>query len=83
MSVRVFLDTGYLLALVRKNDQHHQAALTGAARFSGPYTTTSLVLVELGNSLAAPAYRNVAVAVIDDLKADSRTTIVEFNLGVF
>ena len=83
MSVRVFLDTGYLLALVRKNDQHHQAALSGAARFSGPYTTTSLVLVELGNSLAAPAYRNVAVAVIDDLKADSRTTIVEFNSGYF
>jgi uncharacterized protein len=83
MSGSVFLDTSYLLALVRKNDQHHQTAVKGAAWYSGPYATTSLVLVELANCLAAPACRKIAVDVIEKLKADTRTNIVEFDSQYF
>ena len=48
----IFLDTSYLLALIRKRDARHEDALTASTNHSGPFITTDLVLVELANCLA-------------------------------
>ncbi len=75
----VFLDTSYLLALVRNRDARHEAALIASEIYTGPFLTTGLVLVELANALSLPSYRPTAVAVIDRIRADRKTHIVSFD----
>ena len=42
----IFLDTGYLIALLRKNDQFHAAAMEASELYPGPFLTTDLILVD-------------------------------------
>lgn len=74
----VFLDTGYLIALIRKKDQFHAAAIEASESYSGPFLTTDLILVELANSLSKPLYRKTVVTVIEKIQTDSNTTIIPF-----
>lgn len=75
----VFLDTSYLIALVRKKDARHADAVKAAEIFSGPFLTTDLVLVELANALSLPPYRASAVNVIESIRVDKHTTIIHFD----
>lgn len=75
----IFLDSGYLIALIRKKDIWHTVALEAAKLYSGPFLTTDLVLVELANSLTKLPYRKTVVAVIEKIRADTNTTIVPFS----
>ena len=79
MRLAVFLDTSYLLALIRKKDACHEAALVASAKHTGPYVTTDLVLVELSNALSQPPYRATAVAVIEKMRTDGNTRILPFD----
>jgi hypothetical protein len=79
MRRRIFIDTGYLIALIRKKDACHTVALEAATSYTGPFLTTDLILVELANSLSKPPYRKTAVAVIEKIQADSNTTVVSFT----
>ena len=74
----VFLDTGYLIALIRKNDQFHAAAIEASELYPGPFLTTDLILVELANSLSKPLYRKTVVTVVEKIQTDSNTTIIPF-----
>ncbi len=75
----IFLDTSYLLALVRKNDARHEDALTASANHAGLFITTDLVLVELANCLSQPPYRETAVAIIEKVRSDGNTRVVPFD----
>jgi uncharacterized protein len=75
----IFLDTSYLLALVRKRDVRHEAALTASGNHTGPFITTDLVLVELANCLSQPPYRATAVAVIEKIRSDRNTRVISFD----
>ncbi|WP_435547579.1 type II toxin-antitoxin system VapC family toxin [Desulfobacterium sp. N47] len=75
----IFLDTSYLLALIRKKDARHEDALSASANHAGPFITTDLVLVELANCLAKPPYRATAVAVIEKIRSDRNTKVVSFD----
>jgi uncharacterized protein len=72
----IFLDTSDLLALVRKRDVRHEAALTASGNHAGPFITTDLVLVEFANCLSQPFYRATAAAVIEKIRADRNTRVV-------
>ena len=74
-----FLDTSYFLALIRKNDARHEAAVTASANHVGPFITTDLVLVELANCLSQPPYRATAVAIIEKIRSDRNTRVVSFD----
>lgn len=74
-----FLDTSYLLAIIRKRDALHAAALIASVNYSGPFVTTDLVLVELANSLSQPPYRSTAANIIDRIRADKNTQVVSFD----
>jgi predicted nucleic acid-binding protein len=68
MTESVFIDTGYILALVNENDQHHAEALLLSERYDGqPVVVTDAVLLEIGNALSRMD-RNAAVQVIQDLR---------------
>jgi predicted nucleic acid-binding protein len=75
----IFLDTSYLLALIRKKDARHEAALTASANHAGPFITTDLVLVEFANCLSQPPYRATAVAIIEKIRSDRNTRVVSFD----
>ncbi|MEI7636666.1 MAG: PIN domain-containing protein [Syntrophus sp. (in: bacteria)] len=76
---KIFLDTSYLLALIRKKDARHEDALTASANDAGPFITTDLVLVELANCLSQPPYRATVVAVIEKIRTDRNTMVVPFG----
>lgn len=83
MSDSVFVDTGYVLALVNENDQHHAEALALSERFDGlPVVTTDAVLLEIGNALSR-IDRSAAVQIIEDLRSSPGTTVVNRNLELF
>lgn len=79
MSLSIFIDSGYLIALIRNRDKFHPAALEAAELYSGPFLTTDLILMELANSLSKPPYRKTVVNVIERIQADSNTFIVPFS----
>jgi len=74
-----FLDTSYLLALIRKKDKQHQIALAASENHSGPFITTDLILVEFANCLSQPPYRATAVAIIEKIRSDRNTTVISFD----
>ena len=79
MRQTVFLDTSYLIALIRKKDARHRDALAAASIFIGRFVTTDLVLVELANSLSLPPTRAVVISAVERIRADAATTIVPFS----
>ena len=54
----IFLDTGYLLAVVNPRDALHQRALAWSLKVSEPVVTTEFVILEAANALAHRASRD-------------------------
>jgi len=79
MRRKVFVDTGYFLALLRKRDSLHQVAVEDSEDYRGPFVTTDLVLVEIANALSLPAYRASAVSFVEKIRSDKSTTVVSFG----
>ncbi|MCZ7621581.1 hypothetical protein KsCSTR_16360 [Candidatus Kuenenia stuttgartiensis] len=79
MRQTVFLDTSYLIALIRKKDARHPDALAAASIFTGRFVTTDLVLVELANSLSLPPNRAAVISAIERIRTDAATTIISFT----
>ncbi|MFZ3048371.1 MAG: PIN domain-containing protein [Desulfatirhabdiaceae bacterium] len=76
----MFVDTGYFLALLRKRDSLHDAAVKASGKYDGPFVTTDLVLVEIANALSLPAYRASAVNFVEKIRSDPNTTVISFGL---
>ena len=79
MRRKVFVDTGYFLALLRKRDSLHQVAVEASKEYDGPFVTTDLVLVEIANALSQPAYRASAVGFVEKIRSDKNTKVVPFG----
>ncbi len=72
----MFMDTGYVIALINQTDQYHQQALQLAAQYNGiPVITTDAILLEIGNALAKIA-RNEASEIIRHFQTAPEVTIV-------
>ena len=61
----IFLDTGYLIALLNKKDNLHKAAVEASEKYHGPFLTTQLILIELANSLCLPPQKPFAIRMIE------------------
>ncbi len=75
----LFLDTGYVVALVSKRDEHHRQAHRLAEEVKqsrSSIVTTDAVLVEIGNALAAVRFRATAVGYVERLRKDPAAEIV-------
>jgi predicted nucleic acid-binding protein len=79
MRKSIFLDTGYLIALLSKRDMRHNDAIAAASVYIGRFVTTDLVLTELANSLSLPSYRSSVVAAIKRIRLDTDTEVVSFT----
>lgn len=79
----LFIDTGYVIALVNENDQHHRHALMWADRYEGyPLVTTDAVLLELGNALSRIA-RQQASQIIRYFQNADEMTLIHLNPILF
>ncbi len=72
----LFVDTGYVIALINQNDQHHARALALSQRYEGhPLVTTDAVLLEIGNALSRIARQEASQILHYFLQADEVTLI--------
>jgi predicted nucleic acid-binding protein len=71
-----FADTYYYLAMVNPRDQAHRRVMALAGPMLGPIVTTSWVLTEVGDALAAPPLRPIFHDLMNELWADEETEIV-------
>jgi uncharacterized protein len=78
----VFADTSFWIALVVRQDQHHQRAQRWVSRISGQILTTAVVL-EAANALARPAWRPNIVALIDHLNDRDDVRIRPLDADLF
>ena len=83
MSSPIFIDTSYILALVNTTDQHHELARSAAATLNPPFVSTEAVLVEIGNALSRVRWRHLAIATLQDLRADPDIKIVPVDSELF
>lgn len=75
----LFIDSGYIIALAVPKDQHHAKAVEQAndlAKMPCRFVTTSVVLVEVGDSLSKPMFRGHAANIILSLEENEEIEIV-------
>jgi len=75
----LFLDTGFVIALLSPRDHFHPQAQALAAELKASprnIVTTDAVIFEIGAALAKAAWRSTASRFIDALREDSNVEIV-------
>lgn len=65
----IFVDTGYLLAVLNPSDELHARAARWSEVVAEPLTITEYVLWELVNSLSEPADRAKTHAALDEIRS--------------
>lgn len=72
----LFVDTGYIIALINENDNYHKQALSLAEQCAGyPLVTTDAVLLETGNALSRIARRQCSQLIRAFQEADEMTLV--------
>jgi len=75
---QVFLDTAFVIASAVETDAFHKRAieLLREIRAEGiRMITTHAIVLEIGNALASPRYRKLAIDTLDSMQADDKVTI--------
>jgi uncharacterized protein len=83
MTPPIFVDTGYILALINTADEHHARAAAAAQQVKPPFLTTEAVLTEIGNALSRARWRVLGYATIQDLRADPDIEVVPVDTALF
>ena len=79
MSDTLFIDTGYVIALINQNDQYHQRATELAEKYEGvSVVTTEAILLEIGNALSRIA-RAEAIAILHHFQTAPEVTLVSLT----
>ena len=79
----IFVDTGYLLALLTPGDELFERAQRWAASIHEPLVTSEYVLWELVNSFSAPIDRPKAHAAIAEIRSSASWDVVDATPGLF
>lgn len=83
MSKALFVDTGYIIALINENDSYHSQALALSEKYDGQrLVTTDAVLLEVGNALSRLA-RKQASLIIHHFQTADEVTLVPLNPTLF
>jgi predicted nucleic acid-binding protein len=82
-SAPIFIDTGYVLALVNTADQYHERARATALSISPPFLTTEAVLIEIGNALSKASWRQLGIATLHDLMSDPNIQVLPVITEIF
>ncbi|HML95589.1 MAG TPA: PIN domain-containing protein [Thermodesulfobacteriota bacterium] len=83
MPNKIFVDTSFVIALVNRNDQYHEAAIRLSHNLeSAALLTSSGVLLEIGNGLAK-RYRDSAIEIIDLFLSADNIEIIAIDEKLF
>lgn len=83
MSEPLFVDTGYIIALINENDRYHRQALALSEKYDGHrLVTTDAVLLEVGNALSRFA-RAQASLIIRHFQNADEVTLIALNPTLF
>jgi uncharacterized protein len=77
-----FMDSAYLIALAIESDELHPVAQSWAERAEGEdwsFLTTWPVMLEIGNALAKPRYRDTATRLLNGFLDDPTVTVVSLS----
>jgi hypothetical protein len=83
MKPPVFIDTGYILALLNSGDDQHGRAEAVSRQVQPPFLTTEAVLTEIGNALSRARWRALGYATIQDLREDPNVETVTVDAALF
>lgn len=72
----IFVDTAYIVGLLRKRDSLHARALAAKQRYRSATITTEYVLIETLNSLSSQALRGRALDAVEAMRRDPGTLII-------
>jgi len=79
----VFVDTGFVIALINQDDDHHAEAQLLSERYeNSPFITTDAVLLEVVNALAKN-FRVESAHIIHYFQDSSDVTVVRLNPVLF
>jgi predicted nucleic acid-binding protein len=78
-----FVDTGYWLAWLNRDDDLHSRAHQFDAHLPTRLVTTEAVLFEVGNYMSRPPLRAQAVAFFSRIRVNSRIVIVPIDTTLF
>jgi predicted nucleic acid-binding protein len=79
----LFVDTGYIIALINENDHYHRQALTLSEQYDGHrLVTTDAVLLEVGNALSRLARRQASL-IIHHFQTADEVTLIPLNPTLF
>ena len=80
---KIFVDTGFIVALINEKDEYHDKAIELSIDFERkPVIITDSVLLEIGNSLSRN-HREFAVAAIEKFLTTEETEIVRLDETLF
>jgi uncharacterized protein len=83
MSSPLFIDTGYVIALINSNDRYHQQARTWSERYNRhPVITTDAVLLEIGNALSRVA-KAEAAEIINYFQSSPEVIVISLTPKLF
>ncbi|AFY79369.1 putative nucleic acid-binding protein, contains PIN domain [Pleurocapsa sp. PCC 7327] len=83
MKEQIFIDTGFVVALINQRDQYHQQATELAHRFEGyPLLVIDAVLLEIGNALSR-SYKQEAVEILDSFMTSDEVEVVHLIPQLF
>ena len=76
MSLTLFADTSFFIALLNPDDDAHGRAVRWSRAFKGELITTQWVLAELGNFLAAPSMRALFAQVTSRVTTNPKWRVI-------
>ncbi len=80
---KIFVDTGFVVALINEKDEHHDKAIELSIEFERkPVIITDSVLLEIGNSLSRK-HKEFAVAAIEKFLTTEETEIIRLDETLF
>lgn len=81
--IKIFVDTGFIFALINEKDQYHQKALELEYKYGENYwLMTEAILLEIGNALAKN-YKSQGVEFIEKCLASDEVEVVKINPYLF
>ena len=79
----VFADTSFYVALVHRDDTHHEDAIAWSQDNTRRFVLTEFVLLELGNTLSPRGARDLFVDMVHHLRADPANRIIPASHALF
>jgi len=74
--VKRFVDTGFLIAIVLRDDASHQRALAWNEALDDKCVVSDFVLLEFADALCSPALRTTAEEMIGQIQQDPEIEVV-------